>query len=223
MEKILIVEDDKDLMDGLCFSFKEDGYDVKTASSKKEAVDTFAKFNFDLVLLDWNLPDGTGYEFCKEIKNCSDTAVFMLTAREAEMDEINALHLGVDDYMRKPFSLAVLKARIKNLLRKKETAEFMKINGIIIDKNNCRIFKNEQEIKMTAIEYKLLRYLIENKGQILSKEQILAHIWDRNEQFVDDNIVSVNIRRLRMKIEDDPANAKYIQTVYGMGYIWRNI
>ncbi len=223
MEKILIVEDDRNLMEGLCYSFKEDGYEVRQAFSKSEAEEEFYKNHVDLVLLDCNLPDGTGFEFCRKVRGSSDVPVLMLTARETEMDEVKAFNLGVDDYMRKPFSLAVLKARIQNLLRRKDATEFIKAGSILIDKKNSRILRDGKEIKMTAMEYRLLRYLVENKGQILSKEQILSYIWDREGIYPDDNIVSVNIRRLRMKIENDPADAKYIQTVYGMGYIWRNI
>lgn len=223
MEKILIVEDDRDLMEGLCYSFREDGYEIRRAFCRKQAEEEFYKNHVDLILLDCNLPDGSGFEFCQKVRESCDVPVFMLTARDAEMDEVKALNLGVDDYMRKPFSLAVLKARIQNLLRRKDTSEFIKAGSILIDKNNCRILRDGEEIKMTAIEYRLLRYLVENKGQILSKEQILAQIWDKEGIYPDDNIVSVNIRRLRMKVEDDPGNAKYIQTVYGMGYIWRNI
>ncbi len=223
MEKILIVEDDRDLMEGLSYSFREDGYEVGQAFSKSQAAREFYGHSFDLVLLDCNLPDGTGFEFCSEIRSSSDVPVLMLTARETEIDEVKALRLGVDDYMRKPFSLAVLKARVQNLLRRKDSSAFLKVNDILVDKYSCRVVRGGEEIKMTAIEYKLLRYFLENKGQILSKEQILSHIWDRDDSYPDDNIVSVNIRRLRLKIEDDPANAKYIQTVYGMGYIWRDI
>lgn len=223
MEKILIVEDDRDLMEGLSYSFQEDGYEVRQAFSKGAAETEFYHNHIDLVLLDCNLPDGTGFEFCQNIRADSDVPVFMLTARETEMDEVKALNLGVDDYMRKPFSLAVLKARVRRLLHRKDASEFIKVNGILIDKNDCRILRDGVWIKMTAVEYKLLLYFVENRGQILSKEQILAHIWERDDKYPDDNIVSVNIRRLRKKIEEDPADAKYIQTVYGMGYIWRNI
>ena len=223
MVKILIVEDDKELMESLSYAFQEDGYGTAQASSKREAENATNKTSFDLVLLDWNLPDGTGLEFYKELRKNSDVPVLMLTARDTEMDEIKALNLGVDDYMRKPFSLGILNARIKNILRRKECTGVIKENGIVIDNNSSRIFRDGKEILVTSIEHRLLRYLMENKGRILSREQILAHIWDRNDQYPDDNIVSVNIRRLRMKIEDDPSNPKYIRNVYGAGYLWRNI
>lgn len=219
----MIVEDDQDLLEGLCYSLQEDGYHVTAALDKNSAETAFYKNHIDFILLDCNLPDGTGFEFLGGIRASSSVPVLMLTARDTEMDEVKALNLGVDDYMRKPFSLAVLKARIQNLLRRKGNTEFIKENGLLIDKNSCRVLRGSEEIRLTAIEYRMLRYFVENKGQILSKEQILSHIWDRDGKFPDDNIVSVNIRRLRMKVEEDPANAKYIQTVYGMGYLWRNI
>lgn len=223
MHKILIVEDDRELMEGLCFSFQEDGYEVMQAFCIHEAETAAGNHHFDLILLDWNLPDGTGYAFFKKLRTHSEVPVIMLTARDAEMDEIQALNLGVEDYIRKPFSLGVLNARIKKILRRRETAGVLRENGIEIDQDSSRIYRNGKKIQVTAMEHRLLLYLIRNKGRILSKEQILAHIWDRNGQFPDDNIVSVNIRRLRMKVEEDPANPKYIQTVYGAGYIWRNI
>lgn len=223
MNRILIVEDDRELMEGLCFSFREDGYGIMQASSRQEAETAVRDHHFDLILLDWNLPDGTGFEFFKKLRSYSKVPVMMLTARDAEIDEIQALNLGVDDYMTKPFSLGVLNARMKKILRCSKTPGCMEEDGIMIDHNSSRIFRDGRKIQVTSIEHQLLLYLMENKGRILSKEQILAHIWDRNGQFPDENIVSVNIRRLRMKIEDDPANPKYIQTVYGAGYIWRGI
>ena len=146
----------------------------------------------------------------------------MLTARDGELDEVKALNLGVDDYMKKPFSLSVLKARIRNLLRRKSQNSLIESNGIRIDTNSNTIYKNENKIEVTAIEYRLLRYMVENKNQILSKEQILSHIWDVEDKYVDDNIVSVNIRRLRVKIEEEPSNPKFIKTIHGMGYLWKS-
>lgn len=221
MYKILVVEDDTDLKEGLEFALEEDGYVVFTAETKKEAIDCYKFHDFDLILLDCNLPDGSGFELCNDIRQNSNIAILMLTARDGELDEVKALNLGVDDYMKKPFSLAVLKARIRNLLRRKESNNFIESNGIRINTTNNTIYMNETKIDVTAVEYKLLRYLIENKDQVLSKEQILSHIWDTKEKYVDANIVSVNIRRLRIKIEENPSQPKYIKTVHGMGYIWK--
>lgn len=221
MYKILIVEDDIDLKEGLEFALKEDGYEVLVAETKKDAIICYKSHNFDLVLMDCNLPDGSGFELCTDIRQNSNVAILMLTARDGELDEVKALNLGVDDYMKKPFSLAVLKARIRNLLRRKDADNFIESNGVRINTTNNTIHMNEIEIDVTAVEYKLLRYLMENKDQVLSKEQILSYIWDAEEKYVDDNIVSVNIRRLRIKIEEEASQPKYIKTVHGMGYIWK--
>lgn len=221
-KRILIVEDDRELMESLTYAFREEGYEITQAFRKREAEAVTTQKNFDLIVLDWNLPDGTGLSFCRELRDHSDVPVLMLTARDTEIDEIRALNLGVDDYMRKPFSLGILNARICNILRRKEATGVIKEDGILLDHNSSRIIRNGREIPVTSIEHRLLWYFMENKGRILSKEQILAHIWDRNDQYPDENIVSVNIRRLRMKIEDDPSDPQYIRTVYGAGYLWRS-
>lgn len=220
--KVLIVEDDSDLKEGLDFSLSEEGYMVVAVETLKEAEKCFKNDVFDLILLDCNLPDGSGFELCKDIRKVSNIAILMLTARDGELDEVKALNLGVDDYMKKPFSLSVLKARIRNLLRRKSQNSLIESNGIRIDTNSNTIYKNENKIEVTAIEYRLLRYMVENKNQILSKEQILSHIWDVEDKYVDDNIVSVNIRRLRVKIEEEPSNPKFIKTIHGMGYLWKS-
>ena len=220
--KVLIVEDDSDLKEGLDFSLSEEGYMVVAVETLKEAEKCFKNDVFDLILLDCNLPDGSGFELCKDIRKVSNIAILMLTARDGELDEVKALNLGVDDYMKKPFSLSVLKARIRNLLCRKSQNSLIESNGIRIDTNSNTIYKNENKIEVTAIEYRLLRYMVENKNQILSKEQILSHIWDVEDKYVDDNIVSVNIRRLRVKIEEEPSNPKFIKTIHGMGYLWKS-
>ena len=146
--------------------------------------------------------------------------ILMLTARDTELDEVKALEMGVDDYMSKPFSIAVLKARIKKLLSRKSEKQWISSNGIRLDKSSCQVICKEEVLELSKIEYKLLLYFLENPGQILSKEQILERIWDKDGKFVDENTVSVNIRRLRRKIEADPQNPQWIQTVHGVGYIW---
>ena len=166
MYKILIVEDDIDLKEGLEFALKEDGYEVLVAETKKDAIICYKSHNFDLVLMDCNLPDGSGFELCTDIRQNSNVAILMLTARDGELDEVKALNLGVDDYMKKPFSLAVLKASIRNLLRRKDADNFIESNGVRINTTNNTIHMNEIEIDVTAGEYKLLRYLMENKDQV---------------------------------------------------------
>ena len=218
-ETILIIEDDSDLREGLHFSFVGDGYEVLDAGTKRQGLYEIKKGVCDLVLLDCNLPDGTGFELCKEIRSFSKVPVIMLTARDTEMDEIKALELGVDDYLSKPFSLGVLKARIKRLLdRKTEPAKFVS-GDLAIDKDMCRVYKNGEEIVLSRQEYKLLLYLLENKNHVLSKEQILSRIWDNEGKFVDHNTVSVNISRLRTKVENNASDPKYIKTIHGIGYM----
>ena len=219
--KILIVEDDSDLREGLSFSFSSDGYDVIETETKKEGLQEIKKGGCDLVLLDCNLPDGTGFELCKEVRSYSNIPIIMLTARDTELDEIKALELGVNDYLSKPFSLGVLKARMKRILQEKSENTKIISGELSIDQSVCKVYKRGEEILLSKLEYRLLLYLIENKNHILSKEQILEKIWDSDGKYVDNNTVSVNISRLRTKIEDDVSKPKRIQTVHGIGYIWK--
>ena len=219
--KILIIEDDSDLREGLSFSFSSDGYDVRETETKKEGLQEIKKGGCDLVLLDCNLPDGTGFELCKEVRNYSNIPIIMLTARDTELDEIKALELGVNDYLSKPFSLGVLKARMKRILQEKSKSTKIISGELSIDQNVCKVYKRDEEISLSKLEYRLLLYLVENKNHILSKEQILDKIWDSDGRYVDNNTVSVNISRLRTKIEDDISKPKWIQTVHGIGYIWK--
>lgn len=219
--KLLIIEDDTDLREGLSFSFSGDGYDITEVGSKREGLREIEKGLYDIVLLDCNLPDGTGFELCKEVRNYSNVPIIMLTARDTELDEIKALELGVNDYLSKPFSLGVLKARMKRILQEKvETAKIV-TGSLSIDQSSCKVWKRGEEIPLSKLEYRLLLYLIENKNHILSKDQILEKIWDSNGKYVDNNTLSVNISRLRAKIEDDASNPVHIKTVHGIGYIWK--
>lgn len=220
-QKILIIEDDMDLREGLSFSFSGDGYEVTETETQKDGLREIAKGCYDLVLLDCNLPDGTGFELCKEVRSYSSIPIIMLTARDTELDEIKALELGVNDYMSKPFSLAVLKARMKRILQAKAEPAKIAAGSLSIDRSTCKVYKRGEEIQLSKLEYRLLLYLIENKNHILSKEQILEKIWDSNGKYVDSNTVSVNISRLRTKIEDDASNPVWIKTVHGIGYIWK--
>ena len=198
-----------------------DGYHVQSAMTKKEGLNLIKRNDYDLVLLDCNLPDGSGYDLCTEIKECRDVPVFMLTARNTEMDEVKALELGMADFMSKPFSLAVLKARIHKILQNAKPNTRLVSADLMIDKDVCKVYKKKEEIPLSRIEYQLVLYLVENKNCVLSKEQILMHVWDSQGKFVDDNTLSVNIRRLRGKIEDDPKHPMRIRTVHGIGYMWK--
>ena len=220
-KKLLIIEDDIDLREGLHFSFEGDGYEVLDVGTRREGQQEMKKGIYDLVLLDCNLPDGPGFDLCREVRKFSNIPIIMLTARDTEMDEIKALELGVNDYLSKPFSLGVLKARMKRILNEKSETANLCSGNIVIDKNTCKVYKDEEEIALSKLEYRLLIYFIENKNHVLSKEQILSQIWDCDGKYVDNNTVSVNISRLRMKIEDDVSNPKFIKTIHGVGYIWK--
>lgn len=219
MKKILIVEDDTDLQDGLSFSLLQENYETAAASTLKQAWELLDT-GIDLILLDCNLPDGSGFDFCTKVKKNYSIPILMLTARDTEMDEVKALELGMDDFMSKPFSLAVLKARIKKLVTDDSASLQLVSGGIMVDKNTCKVYKNGMELACSKIEYQLLVFFMENAKIVLSHEQILAHVWDSRGRYVDENAVPVNIKRLRARIEDDPKNPQYIKTVYGIGYVW---
>ena len=220
---LLIIEDDINLNEGLFYAFENDGFNVFKAYTKQEGLNIFNSKNIDFIILDCNLPDGDGFDVCQIIREKSDIPIIMLTARDSEIDEVKGLEIGLDDYITKPFSLSVLKARVKVAIRKKSNNKVIYSNGIKLDQKLLKVYKNKECLELSSVEYKLLSYLIENKGQILLKEQILHHIWDSSGNFVDDNTIAVNIRRLRVKVEDDPSNPKYIKTAYGMGYLWNEV
>ena len=221
MRKILIIEDDEDLREGLAFSLQMDGYEIRCAGTKREGLERIRGESFDMVLLDCNLPDGSGFDLCTQIGAGETIPVFMLTARNTEMDEVKALELGVADFMSKPFSLAVLKARIRKILNSSAPDMRLVSGGITVDRDGCRVYRRDEEIILSRVEYQLLLYLMENRNRVLSKEQILEHVWDSQGKFVDENTLSVNIRRLRAKIEEDPGHPARIRTVHGIGYVWK--
>jgi len=222
MRTILVVEDDPDMREGLALSLEGEGYRVWTAESACKGLE-LAKQGCDAILLDCNLPDGNGFDFCVRIKERSDTPVLMLTARDTEMDEVRALELGMDDFLSKPFSLAVLKARLKRLLPKDKEKKETRLTscGIAVDRDCCKVYKGDAEISCSRLEYRLLLYFMEHKNRVLSKEQILAAVWDSQGKFVDDSTVSVTVKRLRTKIGEDSGRPRILKTVYGIGYIWK--
>lgn len=221
--KILIIEDDAGLSRGISFALSQEGYETVTAWNKKDGMAFFKKEKLDAILLDLNLPDGDGIELCRIIREQSDIPVLMLTARDMEVDEIMGLKSGADDYITKPFSISVLKIRLENALRKhsvkpgQEILEKLWIQSepVRLDLNHARAYLAGKELDLSLTEFRLLKYLIENKNQVLLKEQILQRIWDENENFVEENTLSVNISRLRRKI-----GGGNIKTIYGMGYLW---
>ena len=221
MSRILIIEDDEDLQEGLSFSLKMDGYEAECAGTKREGMALLKKNKYDLVLLDCNLPDGSGFDMLRGLREKEAPPVLMLTARSGEIDELQALELGVEDFMRKPFSLTVLKARARRILRRREAPSLLSSGDITVDMGSREVRKNGEVLSLSALETRLLVLLMEHSGQILSREQILEAVWDRDGNYVDENTLAVTVRRLRLKIEEDPSSPRRIRTIHGMGYIWK--
>ncbi|ADY55562.1 two component transcriptional regulator, winged helix family [Syntrophobotulus glycolicus DSM 8271] len=223
MKTILILEDDENLSRGIAFTFEKDGYDAVSAGSIQDGKRMLEQHNIDLIILDLGLPDGSGMDLCKEIRTYSNIPIIMLTACDLETDEVSGLLVGADDYITKPFSLSVLRARVEALLRRTESESRHIIHSgkYKLDAELCKFFRGEEEeIPISATEYRLLSFLMTNAGQVLSKEQILSFLWDNEGNFVDENTLPVNISRLRAKLEDDPKNPQTIKTIHGIGYIW---
>ena len=220
MSTILIIEDDKLLNEGISFALKNEGYNVLSSHNNREAK-KMLNDKVDLILLDINLPDGDGIDICKYIRKEMSMPIIFLTAKDTEEDIVRGFKAGGDDYITKPFSLPILKERIKAVL-KRGTAQgnIYNFKELKFDFDKLSLTKNDLEIPITKIEVKLLELFIENKGKVLTRTQILEKIWDIDGDFIDENTVSVNIRRLRTKIEDDPSNPIFIKTVFGIGYIW---
>lgn len=219
--EILILEDDFAIAMGLEYSLKNEGYAVTVCNTVAQAKEAIEKNKFSLYVLDLTLPDGNGYDVCKLIKSQEDLPVIFLTAFDDEVNVVMGLELGADDYISKPFRIKELLARIKSVLRRYTNDNNdgkIQIKNIKINTNEARVFKNGKEIVLTAMEYRLLLILINNRGKILSRNQLLEEIWDVSGDFVNDNTLTVYIKRLRDKIEDEPDNPQIVKTVRGMGY-----
>ena len=221
MNRILIVEDDKMLNRGVTFALKKEGYEVICAYSKEEGIEAILNNKIDFLLLDINLPDGSGLDLCKEIRDKGDFKIVFFTANDTEEDMLKGFESGADDYISKPFSIEVLKHKVNAMLRNKQRDEgIFEYEDLKIDFDKMAVYKNNLEISLSVTEYRLLELLVKNKGKVITKEIILDKIWDSRGSFVDENTLAVTIRRLRKKIEDDPKNCKYIITVFGIGYIF---
>lgn len=220
--KLFILEDDAAIAMGLSYSLKNEGYDVTVAKSVKSAYEILNKEVFSLYILDLTLPDGSGYDVCREIKKRGDLPVIFLTAYDDEVNVVMGLDLGADDYISKPFRIKELLARIKSVLRRysKDSPDGIVSAGTIkVNTNEAKIYKNGTEVILTAMEYRLLLIFINNRGKVLSRQSLLEDIWDVGGDFVNDNTLTVYIKRLRDKIEEDPAKPQIIKTVRGLGYI----
>lgn len=224
MKRIFFVEDDASLRGGLTFALEKQGYAVTSACTREEAQTLWRAGGYDLVILDVSLPDGSGYDLCREIRRTSQVPLIFLTAADEETEVIMGLDLGGDDYITKPFKLAVFFSRINALLRRSgrlpESGRQLAAGGVTVDLLQQTVTRNGVPVDLTATEYKLLCFLMENPGRVLSAEQILGRLWDNEENYIDSSTLTVYIRRLRTKIEEDPAHPQMILTVRGMGYKW---
>lgn len=223
---VLVVEDDEIISEGLRISFEQEGYQVHCASTQANALELLnSDIQFDISLLDVNLPDGVGYTICREIREKSEMPVIFLTACDDEIHTVLALEQGADDYIAKPFRIRELIARMKAILRRSgnysknvnQNESIINVGDATVNINTAKVYRDNEEIILTAMEYKLLLIFIQNRGKNISRQQILSQIWDVAGDFVNDNTLSVYIKRLRKKLGDSDEN-QLIQTVRGIGY-----
>jgi len=227
MIKILFVEDDLPLALGIEYTLSQEGFEVVHAKDLSEARSKYKNNEFNIILLDVMLPDGTGYEFCTEIRENSEIPIIFMTAFDEEGNVVMGLDIGGDDYITKPIRVKELISRINAVLRRRTmiknentSGNKIKSGNITIELLKYKVYKGENIIDLTAIEYKLLLLLVENKGNVLERNLLLKRLWDTDGNFVDGNSLTVYIKRLREKIEDDIRNPIYIETVRGVGYRW---
>jgi len=224
LSNILLVEDDEALGLAIEFSLKNEGYEVVKASSVKEAKLQFHHRTFDLIILDIGLPDGNGYDLCLHFKKQSETSVIFLTALDEEANVVMGLDIGGDDYITKPFRVKELMSRVKVQLRKKArlgtSSTILTSENITIDMNLVKVYKNQESLPVTNLEYKLLLTFMMNAHKALKRDELMLHLTEGDEIFFDENTLSVYIGRLRDKVEDDPRNPQFIVTQRGLGYRW---
>lgn len=231
--KVFLLEDDSAISMGLKYSLEKEGYEVTHSESVKDAKSLWKSGTYDICILDINLPDGNGYDVCKYIKDQEDVPVIFLTASDAEVNVVMGLEMGADDYICKPFRINELMARIKTVLRRsgKKVGGVSTADPSIEKLGNVNIYTNEAKVtikddkgvessvELTALEYRLLLTFCNNRGVVLSRNQLLQDMWDVSGDFVNDNTLTVYIKRLRDKIEKDPSDPQIIKTVRGLGYI----
>jgi DNA-binding response OmpR family regulator len=222
LKNILIVEDDRALASGICIALKSDGVFPYACHSIKSARDEIAKNPYDLFILDINLPDGSGLDFLRELKRTGGIPIIILTANDLETDIVTGLESGADDYITKPFSLAVLRARVNTQLRKAASliTGRIQIDDFAFDFDRLEYFRSGKPLELSKTEQKLLRLLVENRGNTLERSALVDRIWTDGAEYVDENALSVAVKRLRDKLEENPSKPAYIKTVYGIGYSW---
>ena len=224
MTKVLIVEDDSTIAFGVKYALEQEGFNVDIGKDLETSREKLRNGDYNLILLDVSLPDGNGYELCQEIRSSSDIPIIFLTACDEEVNVVMGLDIGGDDYITKPFRVRELISRIKAVLWRKSGIEdnkkMLRFGDLRIHTLEASVYKGNKEIFLTSVEYKLLLILIQNKNIALSRNQILEKLWDVAYEFVNDNTLTVYIKRLREKIEDDSSNPKFITTIRGIGYKW---
>ena len=223
MTKILLVEDDGQIASYLSELLRAEGFDTQIAGSKKEASECLLIQAFDLVLLDVSLPDGNGFSICAEIKKEYEIPVIFLTASGDEYSVVAGLDMGADDYIAKPFRPRELISRIRSVLRRcKKEQRILSCGDLKVNVSSATVTKGEKELFLSALEYRLLLILLQNKGQILTRNQLLEEIWDASGEYVNDNTLSVYMKRLREKIEENPQSPRLLHTIRGIGYRMEN-
>ena len=218
MKQILLLEDDTALGRGIQLALQGPEAQMTLVNTLAQAREALGKGRFDLLLLDVNLPDGSGLELLRQVRG--QVPVILLTANDLETDIVTGLESGADDYITKPFSLAILRARVNAQLRRRVKFSCVELDGFRFDFERMAFWKNGEPIELSKTEQKLLRLLVENRGQTVSRGVLVDRIWTDGADFVDENALSVTVKRLRVKLEDDPSSPQYLKTVYGLGYTW---
>ena len=217
--RILLCEDDAGIIKKLKLTLAQEGYDVIAVDRQRDALEAAENESYDLALLDLTFPDGSGYPICSAIKRRGDIPVIFLTAADDEFNVVTGFDVGADDYITKPFSPLELVSRIKNELRRYgKSQSIFNIGSLRVDTISGAVTRDGEEVILSALEYRLLLMFINNRGAVLTREQLMGKIWDMAGNYANDNALTVCIKRLRDKIEDDPQDPKIIQTVRGMGY-----
>lgn len=227
MQRLLLLEDDISLVDGLTYSLNKNGFEIQVARTMKEAEKLLAeRKSFDLLLFDVTLPDGNGFTLCEKLRAAGDqTPIIFLTASDEEISVIRGLDCGGDDYITKPFKLGELCSRIRALLRRSRGRDLeenvLRSGEVVVNLTESRVRLSGECVEFTAAEYRLLCLLLKNSGKVLTRGMILDRLWDGAGNFVDDNTLSVYVRRLREKLEKDPSRPEHLKTVRGFGYQWK--
>lgn len=218
MKKLLLLEDDTALGRGICLALQSAELQLTLCASLAQAREALGKGRFDLLLLDVNLPDGSGLELLKKVRG--QVPVILLTANDLETDIVTGLESGAEDYITKPFSLAVLRARVNAQLRRGKRDARMEVGPFVFDFDRMEFRKGGKALELSKTEQKLLRLLVENRGQTLARGTLVDRIWTDGAEYVDENALSVTVKRLRGKLEENPSAPQYLKTVYGIGYTW---